>query len=58
MKKTIASVWKLFMVSVLCHFTASAQIKYQSNILTVGNTNQFSYYIILYGNDCRKWGLF
>lgn len=55
MKKTIASVWMLFMVSVLCHFTASAQIKYQSNILTVGNTNQFSYY---YGNDCRKWGLF
>ena len=45
----------LFMVSVLCHFTASAQIKYQSNILTVGNTDQFLYY---YGNDCRKWGLF
>lgn len=46
MKKTIASVWMLFMVSVLCHFTASAQIKYQSNILTVGNTNQFSYYMV------------
>lgn len=46
MKKTIASVWKLFMVSVLCHFTASAQIKYQSNILTVGNTDQFLYYMV------------
>lgn len=34
------------MVSVLCHFTASAQIKYQSNILTVGNTDQFLYYMV------------
>lgn len=46
MKKTITSVLMLFIVSVLCHLTASAQIKYQSNILTVGNTNQFLYYMV------------
>ncbi len=36
----------LFMVSVLFHFTVSAQIKYQSNILTMGNTNPFLYYTV------------